>query len=86
MLKLAVLMNNDTRIKCMLESWVAIDENCGTLVPGSSPIRLRRSNGRRKTGRPTKYYLQGTGAINTPVIEAYNDYDAVTMANELLDS
>lgn len=81
MLKLAKDMDTDTRIYCMLSGWCAVDENCGTLEPDSQPLRLRRSNGRRKAGRPTKYYLQGTGLINAPVIEAYSDEDALEIAN-----
>ncbi len=84
MLKLASDMDKDTRIVCMLNSWVAVDENCGELNRDSNPLRLRKSNGRRKAGRPTKYYVLGTGAFTAPVIEAYSDEEAVKEANERL--
>jgi hypothetical protein len=81
MLKLASQMDNDTRVKCMLAGWMAVDENCGELKPDSRPIRIWKSNGRRKSGRPTKYYLCGI-TINAIVIEAYNDEAALVEANE----
>lgn len=84
MIKLASQMDDDTRVKCFLAGWVAVDEDCGTLNRESRPIRLVRSNGRRKAGRPTKYYLMGTGSINAPKIEAHSDEEAVEMANGLL--
>lgn len=83
MLKLSKDMDNDTRIICALNQWVAIDENCGQLNRESKPLRLRRSAGRRKAGRPIKYYLQGTGLINAPMIQAYSDEEAVQLANEI---
>lgn len=86
MLKLASEMNDDTRIKCMLNSWVAVDENCGELTPASHPAHLRRSQGRRKAGRPAKYYLQCVGTINAIVIEAYTDAEALKLANELFEA
>lgn len=83
-LKLASQMDNDTRIICWLKQWIAIDENCGELNKDSKPLRLWKSAGRRKSGRPTKYYLSGTGAINTPVIQAYTDEEALEIANGMI--
>ena len=84
MMKLANQMDRDTRIMCLLNQWVAVDENCGEINRESNPVRLRRSAGRRKAGRPIKYYLMGTGAINAPVLLAQSDEDAVEMANDFL--
>jgi hypothetical protein len=86
MLKLSSHMDKDTMIVCLLNSWCAVDENCGTLDRDSNPFRLRRSNGHRKYGRPTKYYLQGTGEINAPMFKAYSDEEAVTLANEYINA
>lgn len=83
-MKLASQMDLDTRIKCFLCEWVAVDEQCGELTPESNPIHLRRSNGRRKSGRPTKYWLMGTGLINSPEILAYSDEEALEIANNIL--
>lgn len=82
MLKLASQMDDNTRIKCAIAKWLAVDENCGVLNKDSHPIRLRKSNGRRKSGRPTKYYLHGI-TMNAIVIEAYNDDEALQKANEI---
>jgi hypothetical protein len=82
MLKLVRDMSKDIQIWCLLGSVCAIDENCKELDSASRPLRLARSNGHRKSGRPTKYYLFGTGSINAPIIEAYSDEDAVKQANE----
>lgn len=85
MLKLASEMDEDTRVKCLLSDWTAVDENCGTLDRDSKPLRLIRSNGRRKAGRPTKYWLMGTSFINAPTFYAYSDEQAVEQANETLE-
>lgn len=86
MIKLASEMDQDTRIKCLLNQWVAVDENCGKLDRDSNPIRLRRSAGHRKAGRPTRYWLYGTGTINAIEIQAYSDEDAITQANNYLEA
>ena len=82
MLKLASQMDEDTRVKCYLAGWIAVDENCGTLDRNSSPVRMFRSNGKRKSGRPTKYYLRGLGTMNAIKIEAFTDEEAVQIANQ----
>jgi hypothetical protein len=84
-LKLASQMDEDTRIKCYLAGWVAVDENCGELGRDSNPVHLRRSNGRRRAGRPAKYWLHGTGELNAPVVKAYTDEEAVELANQCLE-
>jgi hypothetical protein len=83
MLKLANQMDNDKRVKCFLLGWIAVDENYNGI--DSHPVRLWKSNGRRKTGRPTKYYLSGLpNVINAIVIEAHTDEQALNEANERL--
>ena len=84
-LKLASQMDDDTRAKCYMVGWVAVDENCGELARDSKPVHLRRSNGRRRAGRPAKYWLHGTGEVNAPVIQAYTDEEAVELANQCLE-
>lgn len=81
MLKLAAQMDEDARVKCILAKWVAVDENCGTITSESKPAHLTKSRGRRKAGRPTKYWLYGTGQIYVPEITAYTDEEAVELAN-----
>ena len=85
MIKAISEMDEDTRVKCLINGWIAVDENCGTLTPESRPLRLWKSKGHRKAGRPTKYYLSGTGSIHTPVIEAYSDEEAILEANLRMD-
>ena len=41
---------------------------------------LTRSNGRRKAGRPTKYYLHRPGKMPQK-IEAYTDEEAIEIVN-----
>ena len=82
MLKLARKMDEDTQVKCYMAGWIAVDENCGTLDNDSNPVRMFRSNGRRRSGRPTKYYLRGLGTVNAIQIEAFTDEEAVQIANE----
>jgi hypothetical protein len=84
MLKLASQMDEDTRIKCALANWVAVDENCGPLTRESNPIHLRRSGGHRKAGRPTRYYIHGTGNISATEVLAYSDDEATEKANQML--
>jgi hypothetical protein len=83
-LKLASRMDEDTRVKCYLAGWVAVDENCGELGRDSNPVHLRRSNGRRRAGRPAKYWLHGTGELNAPFIKACTEEEAVELANQCL--
>lgn len=48
-------------------------------------IYLRKSNGHRKAGRPTKYYLVVPNEMAKRT-EAFNDAEAVNMANEYLQA
>lgn len=84
MLKLSSLMDEDTRIKCAIAGWVAVDENYGTLERDSNPPHLLKSRGHRKAGRPTKYWLRGIGEINSILIEARSDDAALEIANEIM--
>jgi hypothetical protein len=83
-MKLSCEMDLDTRVKCFLQNWVAVDEQCGTLDRESKVIHMRRSNGRRRTGRPAKYWIMGTGLIKTPEILSYSDAEALEIANNIL--
>jgi len=86
MLRLASEMDQHTRITCLIAGWVAIDENAGPPPTWTeNPIRLRRSNGRRMAGRPTKYYLHGLGGEYAVEIRAYTDAEAVEKANNYLE-
>jgi len=80
----------DTRAICILNHWTAIDSAFVPLTRENAEalqLRLRKSQGRRKAGRPTKYYLFGSGlSLDAPVIEAYSDEEAITAANELLEA
>ena len=81
--------DTDTRAICTLNNWTAIDSAFVPLTRENAEalqLRLRKSQGRRKAGRPTKYYLFGTKAINAPVIEAYSDEEAIKQANEILEA
>lgn len=84
-LKLASEMGIDERVACLLAEWVAVDKNYKT-TDEKQPARLSRSNGRRKSGRPTKYYLQGIGQLNAVIIEAYSDDEALQEANARLSN
>lgn len=85
MLKPVQLFDPDTRVKCFIENWIALDDQTPLpLKPGDTPIRLRRSKGRRRPGRLPKYWIHGTGAPQTSCIEAATDEDAIKMANAFL--
>lgn len=78
--------DSQTRFSCLMNSWVAVEESFVPLTRESKPVALRRSNGRRKSGRPTKYWLYGTGQIDAPLFQAYTDEEAIDQANEYLAS
>ncbi|HMF56739.1 MAG TPA: hypothetical protein VK619_10385 [Pyrinomonadaceae bacterium] len=58
----------------LVNNFTAYDEETGT--------RLTRSSGRRKTGRPSRYYLASEEV--SKVFTAHSDREAVEKANKLL--
>lgn len=66
-------LDTDNRVNCLLCGWVALDPTTGA--------HLRRSAGRRKAGRPSKYYLSVPGA-EVRIILAHTDQEAINKANE----
>jgi hypothetical protein len=65
-------LDTDNRVNCYLAGWIALDPNTGA--------HLRRSAGRRKAGKPAKYYLSTPGN-DALMILASSDQEAINKAN-----
>lgn len=76
MLKLAKDLDEEKRVHCFLAGRIAQD-------PDDFNVYMFRSNGRRKSGRPAKYYLH-TGLPNAILILASSDEEALELARKRL--
>lgn len=71
--------NETTRVRMLLANWIAFDPASGA--------HLVRSGGRRRFGRPTRYWLVGLPGRDRAVrLAAFDDATAIEQARALLPS
>ena len=78
MLTLAAELDIDNRVTCLIYGWAAYDPETGA--------HIGRSSGRRKAGRPTKYWLVSKPFFCEPKrFTAFNDAEALEKARKLME-
>ena len=76
MLKPVYELNRDDRVTCLLADWVTFDRE--------ADIRLLRSRGQRRYGRPARYWLRLPDCDRAKGFTASTDDEAITKANAIL--